>query len=142
MQMTMNKVQSFISKTDLQRLRQTVAIVREVDPSKETLLASLERKLTGVHVISERKIEEDIVTMNSVVRLQWLDTKESRICWLGFPGTLNYDGHKVSILSPLGIALLGARVGEVAEQEVPAGFRQFKVLEILYQPEAKKDYHL
>ncbi|MDD5218648.1 MAG: GreA/GreB family elongation factor [Candidatus Omnitrophica bacterium] len=137
-----SEIRTLIAKADLERLRHAIAIVREVSPSKEELLAHLEQKLANVEAINAEKVPKDIVTMNSVVRLLWLDTEEINLCWLGFPGALNYDGHKVSILSPLGIALLGTKVGEIAEQAVPNGVRRFKVIEIIYQPEAMKDFHL
>jgi len=80
--------------------------------------------------------------MNSAGKLLWLDTKEIRLFWLGFPDALDHDGNKVSIFSSLGVALLGAHVGEPTPQEVPTGHRLFKVLKLLYQPEAMRDYHL
>lgn len=49
---------------------------------------------------------------------------------------------KISILAPIETAMLGHRVGDVFEREVPAGKRRLKVERILYQPEAAGDYDL
>jgi len=46
------------------------------------------------------------------------------------------------VLAPIGMAMLGYRVGDTFEWEVPAGISHLRVLEILYQPEAAGDYHL
>jgi regulator of nucleoside diphosphate kinase len=51
-------------------------------------------------------------------------------------------GRYDSILAPLGTALLGFRVGDVVDWQMPAGTRKLRIDEILYQPEASGDYHL
>jgi regulator of nucleoside diphosphate kinase len=59
-----------------------------------------------------------------------------------FPADANYEEGKISILAPLGTALLGYRVGDVVYWHVPRGVRQLRIDEILYQPEAAGHYHL
>ena len=60
---------------------------------------------------------------------------------LVFPEEANIDQNRISVLAPLGTALLGYKVGDTLEWEVPAGLRRLKVIEILYQPEPAEDYH-
>ena len=69
-------------------------------------------------------------------------TGEKLIYWLTFPTEANYYEGKISILAPVGTAMLGYRRGDVIEWKVPSGVRRLKVEEVLYQPESKGDYHL
>jgi regulator of nucleoside diphosphate kinase len=59
-----------------------------------------------------------------------------------FPSEANFDEGKISVLAPVGTAMLGYRVGDSIEWEVPSGRRRLKVEELLYQPEAAGDYNL
>lgn len=131
-----------VSKNDFERLLETIAIARRLGGGKDIILGKLRRKLQQAEVLPPEKMPKDTVTMNSAGKILWLDTREVRLFWLGFPAAINHDGNKVSILSSLGIALLGTKVGSAMAQEVPAGHRFFKVLKLLYQPEAAQDYHL
>jgi regulator of nucleoside diphosphate kinase len=57
------------------------------------------------------------------------------ICSLVFPGEADIEQHKLSVLAPIGIALLGYKAGDTLEWKVPAGWRRLKVKEVLDQPE-------
>ena len=138
----MDRPKIYISKIDSERLQEAISIARELDDGKDLASGKLKKKLRLAEVVPAQKMPKNIVTMNSAGKILWLDTKEVSLFWLGFPAALNHDGNKVSILSSLGIALLGARVGIATAQEVPTGHRLFKVLKLLYQPEAVQDYHL
>ncbi|HET9213096.1 MAG TPA: GreA/GreB family elongation factor [Thermoanaerobaculia bacterium] len=59
-----------------------------------------------------------------------------------FPHEADYKEGRISILAPLGTALLGFRVGDVVEWRMPAGTRTLRIEELLYQPEAAGDFHL
>jgi regulator of nucleoside diphosphate kinase len=59
-----------------------------------------------------------------------------------FPTDADLDNGKISILAPLGTALLGYRVGDIIKWRRPQGDRQLKIEEIVYQPEAAGDFHL
>jgi regulator of nucleoside diphosphate kinase len=80
--------------------------------------------------------------MRSKVRLRDLDTGEEMVYTLVFPSEANFDEGKISVLAPVGTAMLGYRVGSLIEWEVPSGRRRLKVEELLYQPEAAGDYNL
>lgn len=132
----------YISRTDFDRLNEAINIAREVGEGRHIVLGRLKKALKEAKIVPAEKMLKNVVTMNSAGKILWLDTREVRLFWLGFPNALDHDGNKVSIFSSLGIALLGSRVGEDAAQEVPTGRRLFKVVKLLYQPEAKRDYHL
>ena len=132
----------YISKIDFDRLNEAINIAREVGEGRNIVLGRLKKALKEAKIVPVEKMPKNVVTMNSAGKILWLDTREVRLFWLGFPNALDRDGNKASIFSSLGIALLGSRVGEDAAQEVPTGHRLFKVVKLLYQPEAKRDYHL
>jgi regulator of nucleoside diphosphate kinase len=80
--------------------------------------------------------------MNSKAQVRDLETNEIMTYTLVFPGNANIDDGKISVLAPVGTALLGHRAGEEFEWHVPAGPVRLRVEEVLYQPEAAGHYHL
>jgi regulator of nucleoside diphosphate kinase len=73
--------------------------------------------------------------MNSEVRLKDLDSGDVTVYRLVFPSQTRTE-NSISVLAPVGTAMLGYRVGDVIEWRVPKGVRRLKVLEVIYQPEA------
>ncbi|HUW22635.1 MAG TPA: nucleoside diphosphate kinase regulator [bacterium] len=132
----------YITDLDKKRLKQLIREARTFGSEHEIYLEKLEGELNRSKVVKSKEIPTDVITMNSKVRLKDLDTREEMIYWLVFPDDANPDQNKISILAPIGTALIGYRVGDVIEWKVPAGLRKLKVLEVLYQPEAAGDYHL
>jgi regulator of nucleoside diphosphate kinase len=61
---------------------------------------------------------------------------------LVFPSEADFERGKISILAPIGTALIGYRTGDTVEWKVPAGIRHLRIDEVVYQPEAAGDYHL
>ncbi len=73
--------------------------------------------------------------MNSEVRLKDLESGEVHVYRLVFPSQRRTE-NSISVLAPIGTAMLGYKVGDVFEWQVPKGMRRLKVLEVIYQPEA------
>ncbi|WP_228767808.1 GreA/GreB family elongation factor [Candidatus Velamenicoccus archaeovorus] len=71
-----------------------------------------------------------------------MDTGKDEFYQLVYPEDADIEQNKISILAPIGTAILGYKVGDVIEWKVPAGVRRLKIKKILYQPEAAKEYHL
>lgn len=131
----------FITNFDLNRLENLLGKI-DTGQSRDTAhLEELEFELGRAEIIDPKKIPADVITMNSRVRLLDLDTQEEKVYTLVYPPNADPKEDKISILAPIGTALLGYRVGDTITWKVPAGTRQFKVVEILYQPEAAGDYH-
>ena len=86
-------------------------------------------------VVSPKDIPENVITMNSRVLLRDLDSGKTETHWLVFPDKVNAVKNPVSILSPLGTAMIGYKIGDVFTWESPSGTKQMEVLDILYQPE-------
>jgi len=132
----------YITDLDKKRLKRLIREARTFGSEHEIYIEKLEGELNRGKVVKSKEIPTDVITMNSKVRLKDLDTREEMIYWLVFPDDADPDQNKISILAPIGTALIGYRVGDVIEWKVPAGLRKLKVLEVLYQPEAAGDYHL
>ena len=78
--------------------------------------------------------------MNSRVRLLDLDSGDAIAVSLAFPSGPAAQDASVPVLSPLGLALLGCREGDVMEWRMPDGLRRLRVDSVLYQPEAAGDF--
>jgi len=135
----MSKKLIYITDNDMKRLKE---LIMEAGNGNKKYLRELKDELDKGEVVDSRDIPNNIITMNSKVRLRDINTQKEMICWLVFPDDSNADQGKISILAPIGTALLGYKVGDIIEWKVPAGLTKLKVEEILYQPEAAGDYQL
>ena len=140
----------YITDNDMNRLKELIEVAREFGEEGDKYSKELEKKhlkeledeLKRGKVVKSQDIPNNVITMNSKVRLRNIDTQEELIYQLVFPGTADSAHNKISVLAPVGTALLGYKVGDIIEWNVPAGLTKLKVDEILYQPEAAGDYHL
>ncbi len=105
-------------------------------------LESLEEELARAEIVSPEDIPPDVVTMNSKVVLRDIDTSERMTYTLVFPNKANIKTGAISVLAPIGTAILGYAKGDIIEWPVPSGVRRICIEEVLYQPEAAGDYHL
>ena len=103
-------------------------------------LARLAEDLDRANVVEPRDIPADVVTMNSKVQLRNLDSGTEMIFTLVYPRGADASQDKISVLAPIGSAVLGYRAGDVIEWNVPAGKRRLKIEKVLYQPEANGDF--
>ncbi len=138
------KVVIYITELDRQRLEKLIELAGERSNGVEDheYLRKLESELDLAETVSPREVHGDVITMRSKVRLRDLTTNEEMIYTLVFPSEAKFDEGKISVLAPVGTAMLGYRVGSVIEWQVPSGLRRLRVEEILYQPEAAGDYNL
>jgi regulator of nucleoside diphosphate kinase len=132
----------FITGSDKERLEGLIAAAEEAGSHSGQDLASLAEELSRATVVDSREVAADVVTMNSKVRIRDMDTSEEKTLVLVFPGVADIARGAVSVLAPIGTALLGYAKGDVVEWSVPSGIRRFRIEDILYQPEASGDFHL
>jgi regulator of nucleoside diphosphate kinase len=125
----------YITKADFERLCRLVEGRRAGTFSDSDNIAMLEQELDRAEVVEPEAIPRDVVTMNSEVRLKDLDSGEIKVYRLVFPTQARSD-NGISVLAPIGTAILGYRVGDIIEWRVPKGIRRLQVVEVLYQPEA------
>lgn len=123
-----------ITDSDLQRL---LPVLEQHDtPASE----SLETELHRARVVDQRAVPADVVTMNSQVVYEDLETGVHRTVTVVFPKDADASTGKVSVLAPIGSALLGLRAGQTIEWAVPRGTKRVRVVEVRYQPEASGEY--
>ena len=73
--------------------------------------------------------------MNSTVRLRDVRSSETDTYTLVYPQHANIAEGKLSVLAPIGTAILGYRVGDLVQWQVPSGLVRFKIEELINQPE-------
>jgi regulator of nucleoside diphosphate kinase len=87
-------------------------------------------------IVEPANVPPTVVTMNSVVTVIDIDTGAIAQYTLVFPSDANVDRARISVLAPLGAALLGRAEGEIIEYVVAAIVKRFYVRKVLYQPES------
>ena len=103
---------------------------------------ALRDELARAEVREPRDMPADAITMNSTARFRDESTGEEREITLVYPRDADGSAEKVSILAPVGSALLGLREGQSIEWPVPGGrSTRLVVLAVRYQPEAAGEYH-
>ena len=132
----------YITEFDMKRLRALIEDAKRLDRRGNEYLESLEAELDRGIRVAPAEVPPDVVTMNSRVRLVDLDTNEEMVYTLVFPNDADMAKSKISVLAPIGTAMLGYRVGDTFEWHVPDGIRRLRVKQVLYQPEAAGDYNL
>jgi regulator of nucleoside diphosphate kinase len=133
-----NLVISSFDKQRIMKLLQSAETAAEQREDIEDLVREIERGSE----LQPQEIPPDVVTMNSTVRVTDTDTGASHVYTIVFPADADYEKGKISILAPLGTALLGYRVCDTVDWNMPRGVRRLHIDEIIYQPEAAGDFHL
>jgi regulator of nucleoside diphosphate kinase len=97
----------------------------------------LENELARAVVVSRDQIPKDVVTMNSRVEFEDETTGERHEFTLVYPGNADISKGSISILAPVGSALLGLSAGQSIDWDLPNGEkRRYRVISVPYQPEA------
>jgi len=132
----------YITEFDKARLEKLIAVAEESDGHERKDLDSLAGELDKAEIVSSKDIPPDVVTMNSKVVLRDLSTSEKMTYVLVFPSDADIDTGAISVLAPVGTAILGYAKGDVVEWSVPSGVRRISIEEVLYQPEAAGHFGL
>mgnify|MGYP002653504756 CR=1 FL=1 len=107
-----------------------------------TRFGAAQEALDRAQMLAPEAMPHDVVSMNSQVRFRDLTTGEERIRTLVFPAQVTDSATQLSVMAPVGAALLGLKVGSTIHGELPGGTStHLEVLELLYQPEAAGDFH-
>ena len=101
----------------------------------------MENVLDASTLVPSREVAPDVVTMYSQFLLQDRQTLQRNTLTLCYPADAEPAVGFVSVLSPVGSALVGLQVGSVARWSLPAGDdKAAEILAILFQPESSGDY--
>ena len=125
-----------ITRENHNRLHDLLIATGTVPDRDREVLKELEAELGRAQVVPAEQLPADVVTMHSKARILDLDTGEEMLFTLAFPEEADIDQGRLSVLAPLGTAILGYRAGDTFNWKVPAGVRNLKVLEVVFQPEA------
>jgi len=120
----------FIPREDMEKLRHLIEISGGMRSKDRGSIEALEDELDRAEIVEANRIPPNVVTMNSKVRLRDLDTGEEKIYRLVFPNRSLQGEDALSVLAPIGTALLGYQAGDVIEWPVPKGIRRLQVLEV------------
>ncbi len=132
----------YITEFDRNRLEKLLLEAQSTEYRKSEYLEKLKTEISRAIVVTPENIPNDVITMNSTVCLEDIDAKEEEIYTLVFPEDADLAKGKISILAPIGTAMLGYKVGDTFEWDVPAGKRHLLIKKIIYQPEDAGDFHL
>ncbi|EPK7358918.1 nucleoside diphosphate kinase regulator [Kluyvera intermedia] len=103
---------------------------------------ALNDELDRAQMCAPEAMPHDVVSMNSQVRFRDLTTGEERVRTLVFPAQMTDSSSQLSVMAPVGAALLGLRTGSTIHWELPGGAStHLEVLELLYQPEAAGEFN-
>jgi regulator of nucleoside diphosphate kinase len=106
-------------------------------------LATLEELLDVARVVVPERIPDDVVTMNSRVQFRDAASGEEDTVTIVYPSDADPSSGRISVLSPVGGAMLGAAEGQEVELPLPHGLtRRIRIESVLYQPEAQGHFAL
>ncbi|MFV0453925.1 MAG: nucleoside diphosphate kinase regulator [Pseudomonas sp.] len=127
-----------ITQQDLQRLERLLDSLDEYGPAAE----ALEQELSRAKVVARQELPAGVVSMNSRVHCREEGSGKDYHLTLVFPQDAGKEGT-VSVLAPVGTALLGMTVGQHIDWPTPGGkVLKLTLLEVEYQPEAAGDTNL
>ncbi|MCC7488973.1 MAG: nucleoside diphosphate kinase regulator [Gammaproteobacteria bacterium] len=103
---------------------------------------ALEEELARAEIVEPKDLPPTVVTMNSTVRFEVESSSEEFRLTLVYPKDVDASGTTISILAPVGSALLGLSQGDAIEWPKPGGGTlRVRIKEVAYQPERTGDYH-
>jgi regulator of nucleoside diphosphate kinase len=128
----------FLTSQDQDRLEALIdSLPAAAFPGKAELLAELDR----AEVVEPQDVPPDVVTMNSKVRFA-LESGEEFCLTLVYPKDIDGSADRISILAPVGSALLGLSTGACIEWPGPrGGMLKVRIMEVVYQPERAGEFH-
>jgi regulator of nucleoside diphosphate kinase len=127
-----------VSRLDLERIE---ALLERLPPAQAEGLAALRGELDRAAVVEPRDMPKNVVSMNSTVTFKDEASGEQSTLTLVYPMAAGKPGT-VSILAPVGSALLGLSKGRHIDWPTPDGrTRRLTVLSVDYQPESSGEYH-
>lgn len=122
-----------ITESDNDKLQE---LLRGLDTSQKAIRDTLSEELTRAQIMTSEAIAPDVITLNSRARLRDLENSDILEFAIVMPERVDVEGGKISVLAPLGMAMLGYREGDTFEWEMPGGKSRFLVEKVLFQPEA------
>jgi regulator of nucleoside diphosphate kinase len=128
-----------VSSLDMERLEH---LLDSLPAAQAGIRAALLDELARAELVEPEDMPDDVVTMNSRVRFVLDGGPEEFDMSLAYPKDVNGAADKLSVLTPVGDALLGLKAGDSIDWTRPDGGRfEVTVCEIVYQPERAGELH-
>ena len=124
-----------VSDVDFGHLRHLLAAAGRFLTRNHRHLQSLEENLTRALVVTRDQMPQNVIAIHTQAWIQELDVGRQAVYTLVLPGEADVARNRISVLAPIGSALLGRRVGDLIECTVPQITRRLKVKEIVRQPD-------
>jgi regulator of nucleoside diphosphate kinase len=134
--------QIILSKNDYLGIQKCIDVARSKNTVGSNEAENLLNELRSATIVDPHEVPVDVVTMNSIVKIIFLNSNKSMQFQIVYPGAANIKENKISILSPVATALIGYKVSDEIEWIVPSGLTKIRIEEIVYQPEAAGHFHL
>jgi regulator of nucleoside diphosphate kinase len=123
-----------ITDRDARRLRQLILELELARSTHPREVSRLRRELEHASIVPEREADADLVTMNTRLVVRDLERDRELSFTLAFPDEADDARERISVLAPIGTAVLGCRRGSIVEWEVPAGLRRFRIERVVGPP--------
>jgi len=131
-----------INRLDYARIKKSINDAKQFKSISNEEAEKLIKELDSAKIVEPEAIPSNVVTMNSIVRLSFLNSNKQVQFQIVYPDQANLKENKISIFSPIATALIGYKVKDEIEWIVPAGLTTIRIDEIIYQPEAAGHYTL
>ncbi|MBP7677110.1 MAG: nucleoside diphosphate kinase regulator [Thermoanaerobaculia bacterium] len=128
----------YVTSDDRKRLQALLS--RPTEAMDRDDVSGLVGELQRAVVVPASEIPPDVITMNTRARLLDLDQRTTLDYTVVYPEDADFAAGRISVVAPIGAAMLGYRVGDEIEWVVPSGPRRLRVEAILYQPESAGDF--
>lgn len=125
-----------VTDHDYKKLLQCLQDARYASNVPTMAITKLSEELEKAVKVPSKKVTTNVVTMNSRISIEDLETKRDFELTIVYPSNANIAEKRISVLAPIGTALLGYTEGSVVEWEMPNGMKKLLIKKILYQPEA------
>lgn len=130
-----------VNRLDYARIKKCINDAKQFNSISKMEAEKLLTELDSGEIVEPEAIPANVVTMNSIVKLSFLNSNKQVQFQIVYPEQANLKDRKISIFSPIATALIGYKVGDEVEWIVPSGLTQLRIDEIIYQPEAAGDYN-
>ena len=131
-----------LTKNDYTRIYKAITDAKNSKTINSNEAEKLLSELSKAEIVPSEKIDKDVVTMNSEVKLFFENTQKVQSFKIVYPQDANLKENKISIFSPIATALIGYKIGDEIEWLVPGGMTKIKIVDLIYQPEAAGDFDL
>ena len=131
-----------LNRLDYLRIKKCLSDALQHKSINENECKTLMRELDSAKIVDPQDVPGNIVTMNSVVKISFLNNNKQIQFRIVYPDQSNIKENKISIFSPVATALIGYKEKDEIEWILPSGLTKIRIDQIIYQPEASGDFDL